>query len=550
MLKSLSIQNYALINQLTIDFSSGLSIITGETGAGKSILLGALGLVLGNRADTNSLKDTSKKCVVEAQLSIANYNLNSFFDSVDLDYESNTIIRREILPSGKSRAFVNDTPVTLAVLNQLKSKLIDVHSQHQTMQLSDASFQFLILDALAKNESKIASYRRGLKQLNIFRNEMDALQAKQREANQQYDYNLHLYNELVEAQLKEEEQADLEERIEKLNNVEDIKLSLSEALALGINDEIGIQNLLNTAQNSLRKIAAFSKEYEEISNRITSVKIEFDDIISELENASENVDSNPNELEELNDRLQLIYNLQKKHYVNTIPELLVIQEDLDEKVGHVENAEEIISQKQAEINEVSEKLDAVADMISKARTKVIPKLQKQLEYLLSELGMPNACFLITITATENYHTNGKDSLSFLFSANKGGSFGELKKVASGGELSRIMLSVKKVLSENTQLPTILFDEIDTGVSGEVSNKIAAIMQQMSENMQVITITHLPQIAAKGNQHYKVYKEEVNGVTTTNLKQLSEDERIVEIAEMLSGKNISDSAITHAKELLN
>lgn len=550
MLKSLSIQNYALINQLTIDFSSGLSIITGETGAGKSILLGALGLVLGNRADTNSLKDTSKKCVVEAQLSIANYNLNSFFDSVDLDYESNTIIRREILPSGKSRAFVNDTPVTLAVLNQLKSKLIDVHSQHQTMQLSDASFQFLILDALAKNESKIASYRRGLKQLNIFRNEMDALQAKQREANQQYDYNLHLYNELVEAQLKEEEQADLEERIEKLNNVEDIKLSLSEALALGINDEIGIQNLLNTAQNSLRKIAPFSKEYEEISNRITSVKIEFDDIISELENASENVDSNPNELEELNDRLQLIYNLQKKHYVNTIPELLVIQEDLDEKVGHVENAEEIISQKQAEINEVSEKLDAVADMISKARTKVIPKLQKQLEYLLSELGMPNACFLITITATENYHTNGKDSLSFLFSANKGGSFGELKKVASGGELSRIMLSVKKVLSENTQLPTILFDEIDTGVSGEVSNKIAAIMQQMSENMQVITITHLPQIAAKGNQHYKVYKEEVNGVTTTNLKQLSEDERIVEIAEMLSGKNISDSAITHAKELLN
>jgi len=550
LLKSLSIQNYALINQLTIDFSSGLSIITGETGAGKSILLGALGLVLGNRADTNSLKDTSKKCIVEAQLSIANYNLDSFFDSLDLDYESNTIIRREILPSGKSRAFVNDTPVTLSVLNQLKSKLIDVHSQHQTMQLSDASFQFIILDALAKNEPKIASYRRGLKQLNIFRNEMDALQVKQREANQQYDYNLHLYNELIEAQLKEDEQADLEERIEKLNNVEDIKLSLSEALALGINDEVGIQNSLNSIQNSLQKIAPFSKGYEEVSNRITSVKIEFDDIISELEKASENVDSNPNELEELNDRLQLIYNLQKKHSVNTVPELLAIQEDLDEKVGQVENAEEIISQKQAKIDEVSEKLDTVADMISKGRTKVIPKLQKQLEYLLSELGMPNARFLITITATENYHTNGKDSLDFLFSANKGGSFGELKKVASGGELSRIMLSVKKVLSENTQLPTILFDEIDTGVSGEVSNKIAAIMQQMSENMQVITITHLPQIAAKGNQHYKVYKEEVNGVTTTNLKQLSEDERIVEIAEMLSGKDISDSAMIHAKELLN
>ena len=550
MLTALSIQNYALINQLSINFNSGLSIITGETGAGKSILLGALGLVLGNRADVNSLKDTTKKCIVEAQLSISNYNLNSFFESVDLDYEQETIIRREILPSGKSRAFVNDTPVTLAVLNQLKVKLIDVHSQHQTMQLSDANFQFSILDALAKNDQKIASYQRELKQLNVFRKELQALETQQREANQQYDYNLHLFNELVEAKLKEAEQADLEERIEKLNNVEDIKLNLSEALTLGVGDEVGIQNLLNSVENNLQKIASFSKEYEELATRMSSVKIEFDDIVAELENASENVDSNPNELEELNDRLQLIYNLQKKHYVNTIPELLTIQEDLDVKVGQVENAEEIINKKQAEIDAVSKKLDEVATMVSKARNRVVPKLQKELEYLLSELGMPNARFSITITATENYYVNGKDSLGFLFSANKGGSFGELKKVASGGELSRIMLSIKKVLSENTQLPTILFDEIDTGVSGEVSNKIAAIMQQMSLNMQVITITHLPQIAAKGNQHYKVYKEEVNGVTTTNLKQLSEDERIVEIAEMLSGKNISDSAITHAKELLN
>ncbi len=550
MLSSLSIQNYALIDQLSINFNNGLSIITGETGAGKSILLGALGLVLGNRADTNSLKDTAIKCVVEAQLSITNYNLESFFNSVDLDYEAETIIRREILPSGKSRAFVNDTPVTLAVLNQLKSKLIDVHSQHQTMQLSDASFQFSMLDALAKNHQKIASYQRGLKQLNVFRKEMDALQTKQREANQQYDYNLHLYKELVDAKLKEDEQTDLEERIEKLNNIEDIQLNLSEAVHLSIGDDVGLQTLLNSLENKLQNIAAFSKEYNEISTRITSVKIEFDDIVSELENASESVDSNPNELEELNDRLQLIYNLQKKHYVKTIPELLAIQLDLEDKVGQVENAEEIINQKQSEIDGVAKKLDEVAAMISKARAKVIPKLQKQLEGLLSELGMPNARFSITITETEVYHANGKDSLAFLFSANKGGSFGELKKVASGGELSRIMLSVKKVLSENTQLPTILFDEIDTGVSGEVSNKIAAIMQQMSQDMQVITITHLPQIAAKGNQHYKVYKEEVNGVTTTNLKQLSEDERIVEIAEMLSGKNISDSAITHAKELLN
>ncbi len=550
MLTSLSIQNYALIDQLSIDFTKGLSIITGETGAGKSILLGALGLVLGNRADTNTLKDTAKKCVVEAQLTITDYNLSTFFESVDLDYEAETIIRREILPSGKSRAFVNDTPVTLSVLNELKLKLIDVHSQHQTMQLSDSGFQFSILDALAKNSTKIASYQRGLKQLNVFKKDLQELETSQREANQQYDYNLHLYNELVEANLKENEQEELEEKIEKLNNVEDIKLNLSEALETGINDEIGVQNLLHTIQNNLQRIASFSKEYQELADRITSVKIEFDDIITELENASESVESNPNELEELNDRLQLIYNLQKKHYVTTISELIDIQLSLAQKVEQVENADEVIEEKKKEIAEVSKKLDEVAAMISKSRTKVIPKLQKQLEALLTELGMPNARFSISVSSSENYLTNGKDVLNFLFSANKGGSFGELKKVASGGELSRIMLSIKKVLSENMQLPTILFDEIDTGVSGEVSNKIAAIMQQMSLNMQVITITHLPQIAAKGNQHYKVFKEEINGVTTTNLKQLTEDERIVEIAEMLSGKDISDSAIIHAKELLN
>ncbi len=550
MLTSLSIQNYALINQLSIDFNNGLSIITGETGAGKSILLGALGLVLGNRADNSTLKDTSKKCVVEAHLAISNYNLEDFFTSVDLDYEAQTIIRREILPSGKSRAFVNDTPVKLSVLNELKSKLIDVHSQHQTLELSDAGFQFHILDALAKNGQKLASYQRGLKQLNFYQKELQELEAQQREANQQYDYNLHLFNELTEANLIADEQLELEEKLEKLNNVEEIELNLSEAVHIASADEIGIQTLLNTLENRLQKIAPFSKEYEEISNRITSVKIELDDIVSELEDATESIDSNPNELEKLNDRLQLIYNLQKKHYVSSIPELLVIKEALSIKVDQVENAEGIINQKQKQIKEVATKLDEVATLISSARKKIIPNLKKELEYLLSELGMPEARFSIELSTSDSFLSNGKDNLSFLFSANKGGSFGELKKVASGGELSRIMLAIKKILSDNTQLPTIIFDEIDTGVSGEISNKIAKIMQQMSTQMQVITITHLPQIAAKGNQHYKVYKEDVAGVTTTNLKQLSEDERIVEIAEMLSGKEISDSAITHAKELLN
>ena len=550
MLTQLSINNYALINQLAIDFSSGLSIITGETGAGKSILLGALGLVLGNRADLSSLKDTSRKCVVEAKVAIENYNLKAFFNEVDLDYEAETIIRREILPSGKSRAFVNDTPVKLSVLNELRVKLIDVHSQHQTMQLSDNGFQFTILDALAKNQSQLEKYVVQFKKLNQLKKEFQDLEQAQKEANQKHDYNLHLFNELDEANIKADEQEELEEKLEKLNNIEDIKLNLSEALEISENEEIGLQNLLNTLENRLTKISAFSKEYQNLSERITSVKIEFDDIVTELENANEHVDFNPNEIEELNDRLQLIYNLQKKHYVNSNQELLTILEELADKVSQVENAEETINNKKKEIEIVSKKLDAIASIITKNRIKAIPNLTKELETLLADLGMENARFSIKVKPTTSYFTNGKDELSFLFSANKGGNFGELKKVASGGELSRIMLSVKKVLSANTQLPTIIFDEIDTGVSGEVSNKIAAIMQQMSKNMQVIAITHLPQIAAKGNNHYKVFKKEIKGVTTTNLKQLSTEERVVEIAEMLSGKDISDSALTHAKELLN
>jgi DNA repair protein RecN (Recombination protein N) len=550
LLTQLSINNYALINQLSIDFSSGLSIITGETGAGKSILLGALGLVLGNRADLSSLKDTSRKCIVEAKVSLANYNLKDFFDKVDLDYEAETIIRREILPSGKSRAFVNDTPVTLSVLNQLRTQLVDVHSQHQTMQLSDNSFQFSVIDSLAKNQERIASYQRGFQQLNHHKKQLQKLEAIQKEANQQYDYNLHLFNELEEAKLKVDEQEVLEEKLDKLNNIEDIKLNLSEALELSVNEEIGIQNLLNTLENRLEKIAPFSTEYEELFKRVTSIKIEMDDIVSELEDANENVEFNPNEAEEINDRLQLIYNLQKKHYADTNQQLLVVFEDLSEKVSQVENAEETINSKKKEIDGVAVKLDKVAALISKNRTSSAPKLTKELQLLLTELGMENARFSIKIKQTANYFYNGKDELEFLFSANKGGSFGELKKVASGGELSRIMLSVKKVLSENTQLPTIIFDEIDTGVSGEVSNKIAAIMQQMSKNMQVISITHLPQIASKGENHYKVFKKEISGITTTSLKHLTMEERIVEIAEMLSGKDISDSALTHAKELLS
>ena len=550
MLASITIKNYALINELHIDFSSGLSIITGETGAGKSILLGALGLVLGNRADSSTLKNTNNKCVIEAIVSIDTYNLQDFFETEDVDYESNTILRREILPSGKSRAFINDTPVTLLVLTALRARLIDIHSQHQTLQVSDQEFQFQLLDAVANNKSKLASYQSGLASYTKEKKKLEEIQHAQREAHLQYDYNSHLYNELFEAKLIEDEQELLEEKLEKINNVEEIKQNLSAALQITTDENIGIQNLLYSLEQKLTKIDSYSKEYQELSDRISSVKIELDDIIGDLESAFEQVDFNPSEATQLNDRLQLIYNLQKKHYVNSISELLTIQSALLKKVNTVENAEQSILDQETIVKGIANKLDAVALKISEARSKIILKLSKQLADILADLGMPHARFQIKNTPSENYYKNGKDSLEFLFSANKGGQYGELKKVASGGELSRVMLAIKKILSENSQLPTIIFDEIDSGVSGEISNKMAHIMSQMSRKMQVITITHLPQIAAKGNQHYKVYKEEVNHITTTNLKQLSEDERIVEIAEMLSGKTISDSALTHARELLN
>ena len=550
MLASITIRNYALINELHIDFSSGLSIITGETGAGKSILLGALGLVLGNRADSSTLKNTNKKCVIEAIVSIDTYNLQDFFETEDIDYERNTILRREILPSGKSRAFINDTPVTLLVLTALRARLIDIHSQHQTLQVSDQEFQFQLLDAVANNESMLAAYTSGLASYTKEKKKLEEIQLAQREANLQYDYNFHLYNELLEAELIEDEQELLEEKLEKINNVEEIKQNLTEAVQITTDENIGIQHLLYLLEQKLIKIDSYSKEYQELSNRVSSVKIELDDIVGDLESAFEQVDFNPSEATQLNDRLQFIYNLQKKHYVNSISELLIIQKQLSEKVSTVETAEQSVHNQKTVVEAIVNKLDVVALKISEARKKITPKVSKQLETILDNLGMPHARFQIQNTLSEKYYTNGKDRLEFLFSANKGGQYGELKKVASGGELSRVMLAIKKILSENSQLPTIIFDEIDSGVSGEISNKMAHIMSHMSKQMQVITITHLPQIAAKGNQHYKVFKEEVNNSTITNLKLLSEDERIVEIAEMLSGKNISDSALTHAKELLN
>jgi len=550
MLTNLSIKNYALIESLSVNFKDKLSIITGETGAGKSILLGALGLVLGKRADSSTLKNTENKCIIEAQFSISNYLLESFFEENDLDFENETIIRREILPSGKSRAFINDTPTTLQVLQILSQKLIDVHSQHQTLQLSDVSFQFQIIDALANNSAKIESYKRGLVVYNQLLRELKELKKSQELAKEQYEYNLHLVEELSKANLLVNEQQVVEQSLDKLNNIEEIKLNLSEAQSLAFSDEIGLKALLNSITNKLDVISSYSDEYDNLHKRILSVKIEFDDIASEVENANETIDFDASELQKLNDRLQLIYNLQKKHSVSTIEELVVIQEELSVKVDAVENSSGIISKKEDEIKSVSEKIDTLAKTIFKQREKAIPILIKKLDSLLVNLGMENTRFQFNLTHSNQYFLNGKDDLQLLISANKGVNFGELKKVASGGELSRIMLSVKSILSEYLKLPTIIFDEIDTGVSGNVSQKMADIMQDMSANMQVITITHLPQIAAKGKQHYKVYKQDEANNIVTKLSELSENERITEIAEMLGGKNITTTAIEHAKQLLN
>jgi len=550
MLINLSIKNYALIESLSVNFKDKLSIITGETGAGKSILLGALGLVLGKRADSSTLKKNEEKCIIEAQFSISNYLLESFFEENDIDFEQETIIRREILPSGKSRAFINDTPTTLQVLQTLSEKLIDVHSQHQTLQLSDVSFQFKIIDALAKTSAKIESYKRGLKLYNQLIKELNELKKNQELVKEQYEYNLHLFEELVKSNLQVDEQEVVEQSLDKLNNIEEIKLNLSEAQEIAFNEEIGLKSILNSITNKLNVIAEFSDEYKAMYDRILSVKIEFDDIASNLESSNETIEFDASELEKLNDRLQLIYNLQKKHSVSTIEELLTIQEELSVKVDAVENSSTIISKKEVEINNVSSKIDVLAKSIFTQREKAIPVLVKKMEHILANLGMENTRFQFNLKHSDQYFSNGKDELQLLISANKGVNFGELKKVASGGELSRIMLTVKAILSEYLKLPTIIFDEIDTGVSGDVSQKMGEIMQQMSMNMQVVTITHLPQIAAKGKQHYKVYKQDINNDIVTKLSKLSDNERVTEIAEMLGGKNISDTAIDHAKQLLN
>lgn len=549
MLTALSIKNYALIHDLKVDFPEGFIIITGETGSGKSIMLDALSLILGKRADMSALRNKEEKCIIEAEFSLQNYEFQPLFQELDIDYDPQTIIRREILPSGKSRAFVNDVPATLEVLSRLGQVLVDIHSQHQTLALSDTSFQFAIIDAMANNKPLLTEYVQLHQLLKKEQKKLEELIEFQKNAKKEYDYNLHQLKELKSATLEEGILEELEESYEEASNIEDIKENVSESLYLLNDENIGILNNLRELKRSFSSLTEYKQLYRDLYERIESAFLELEDLASEISDIDESIEADPDNLEQISKQLNKIYSLQKKHSVVTVEELIAIQQELEEAVSKTESVDIDLNKQKKIVEEQHTATLKKANQLHKVREKVIPALDKKLTNFMHELGMPNGRFSITLTATDTFFANGNDELSFLFSANKGGDFGQLKKVASGGELSRIMLAVKAIMAEHTALPTIMFDEIDTGVSGEISQKMGDIMKQMSQNRQVFAITHLPQIAAKGAYHFKVFKEDSKGKTTTHLKLLTEEERIIELSEMLEGKNSGASARNHAIELL-
>lgn len=552
MLKHLSVQNYALIDKLDLSIPEGLNIITGETGAGKSILLGALGLVLGERADSGVLQDKTKKCIVESTFFIKGYKLKSFFESNELDYADETVIRREVNPEGKSRAFINDTPTTLAVLKELSEKLIDIHSQHQTLTLNNSIFQLDVVDAYAKNEAllveyKIAfnTYRKALKQL-------EELKASEAQSKKDLDYYQFLFTELDEAGLKPSEQLAMEQELETLNNSEEIKQNLSAAFRLVDGGEINILSSLTEVKSLLGGLVKYNAAIKELYERVNSTHIELKDIASELESLEEQTAFDPKRIQDLSTRLDTIYRLQKKHQVKTVEELIVLRDSFSEKLNNISTLEDQIKKLSANVEKLKSSLMQQAEKLDKLRKGAIPGIEKEIKKILDNLGMPNAVLQINISnlSGEQLNETGFNKVNFLFSANKGGDFKELHKVASGGELSRLMLSIKSIIARLTNLPAIIFDEIDTGVSGDVANKVGGIMEGMGRSMQVIAITHLPQIASKGDSHFFVYKEIKDGKTFSRIKLLNKEERIQEIAKMLSSEKPTKAAIENAKELLS
>jgi DNA repair protein RecN (Recombination protein N) len=550
LLTKIYIKNFALIDELEVDFSNGFSTITGDTGSGKSILLNALSIVTGKRVGHKILKNDSIKCVVEVEFNLTKLNIKNIFDLNNIDYFDQTILRREILPGGKSRSFINDTPANLDVMKLIGEKLIDIHTQHESLVISNDNFFFLLIDNLSKQQSIVKNFSENFSLYKELCLELEKLDRVNISLNNDHEYNLYILNELLDANLVSGEQEQLENNLIILKNSEEIRTALVQINSLLYSDENSIENKIIQLNSILSNISKFSINYLEIKNRIESVLIELDDIKSELNSPSTNFDNDSFELENMENRLSVIYNLQKKHSVNSIAELITktnklqLQLEENDNIGiDIENLKKEISLKESLIGELSVKL-------SNSRKKILPKLKSELESILKNLGMEDASFLFNIYDSEVYNRFGKNSIEVLFSSNKGVNHASLFKVASGGELSRILLSIKSVLSSHSKLPTMIFDEIDTGISGEMSNAMANIMLKMSGNMQIIAITHLPQIAAKGNHHFNVYKENNFGIINTKIKKLNSNERVDEIAKMLSGDAISESALVHARELLN
>lgn len=550
MITKLSIKNYALIDDVSVDFESGFTTITGETGAGKSILLGALSLLLGKRADLTSVKDISKKCILEAEFTLEEKLFSSTFNSYDLDFDKHTIIRRELLPSGKSRAFVNDTPVNLSQLQNIAPYLADIHNQHDTLSLFSETYQMEVLDVLAGNSDSLKVYKKKLKEYHFLSETIAELKYKKESDTKELDYNTFLYNELEASNLSNINQEELEEAYETLNNSELIRESLSFANEILSKDQLGSIDTLKEARVSLNKLISFSNTYENLWNRLDSVIIELEDVLEEIEQIGDKVDADPSKLMEINEVLQNLYKLQQKHNLQTVEELLELQDKLSLKIETTNSIDLQIEKLEIKQKDSYNQVLSLGEEIHNNRKIAIPILINKTIPLLNKLGLQNAQLKIELNKSKTLKNNGLNNIDLLFTANKGLPFGPLKKIASGGELSRIMLSIKAILAQYKQMPTLIFDEIDTGLSGEVANKMAEILHNMGSTMQILCITHLPQIAASGKNQIKIFKEDIEELTSTKLIVLDKEERIRELAEMIGGNQLSEAAINHAKELLN
>lgn len=549
MLSKIKIKNYALINNLEVSFGNGFSSITGETGAGKSIILGALGLTLGQRVNSSVLKDSNSKCIIETWFEIKKLNLISFFDENELDFEDETILRREILPSGKSRAFINDTPVSLSTLKTLSDQLIDVHSQHQTLLLNDTKFQLKLVDTNANNSNLLASYTSFYKQYVEVCNEIDELKKKEQSLKADSDYFQYQFNELDSVNIENIDEIELQEELDILNNAEEIKLNFNNSISL-LDNENGIISQLKDVENLLLKISSTSLKTKEIQERISSILIEIQDVQNEIEVTNDDIIFDQDRINYLTELLNSINSLHQKHRTASLQELIEVKNKIESNLLLVNNFEiEIISLEKKK-ESIFIELSSASSLLSKSRKGIASAIENDIKKMLSQLAMNDAELKIDITEIDNFSSSGKDKVTFLFKANKGGNFDAIQNVASGGELSRLMLCIKTNLASKKQLPTLIFDEIDTGVSGDIASKMGDMMKKIGENSQVVSITHLPQIAGKGDAHYKVYKEVENETTVTKMQKLTDETRVVELAKMLSGASITDAALANARTLLN